>query len=303
MNASPLVSIAMATYNGENYVGKQLRSIIHQSYSNLEIIITDDASTDGTLAMLEYIQKENDFIKIYSNPVNLGITSTFEQSIKNCKGHFIAIADQDDIWELNKIEVLVSAMENEDVIFSDSELVDKSGRSLNKRISSFVNLKSFYSGTPFLTGICLPGHTLFMRADFVRSILPMPKSIMYDRWISFCAAANNGIKYIDRPLVKYRQHETNSFGVGKVQNKKNRKTNKQKFYDKLLELKAFEKAAIKDDETKKNLNELLTLFTRKPSAARSLFFFKNRNKLLVIKKKNRIRKILYCLKMYFKANY
>ena len=67
MNASPLVSIAMATYNGENYVGQQLRSIIHQSYSKLEIIITDDASTDGTLAMLEYIQKENDFIKIYSN--------------------------------------------------------------------------------------------------------------------------------------------------------------------------------------------------------------------------------------------
>jgi glycosyltransferase involved in cell wall biosynthesis len=303
MSKLPLVSIAMSTYNGARYISQQLKSIIHQTYANLEIIITDDASTDGTLAILEDFQKKCDRIKIFSNRSNLGITPTFEHSIKNCKGDFIAISDQDDIWELNKIEVLLNALGNEDAIYSDSELVDKNGDSLNKLISSLVNLKSYYSGSPFLMGICLPGHTIMLQGDFAKYILPIPRVMMYDRWISFCAAANNGIKYLDIPLVKYRQHETNSFGVGKVSNKLNRKTKKQKFHAKLLELKACENAPIRDPETKKILREMLARYSQKLSFSRSLFFFKNRNKLLVIKKKNWFRKFLYCIKMFFKANY
>jgi glycosyltransferase involved in cell wall biosynthesis len=303
MNTRPLVSIAMATYNGANYISHQLRSIIQQSYQNLEIIITDDASTDGTVVILEDFKNKHNRIKIFSNPENLGITSTFEHSIKNCRGDYIAICDQDDIWEPNKIEILVNALGNEDAIYSDSELVDKNGQSLNKLISSLVNLKSFHSGAPFLMGIGLPGHTMLLQGDFARYILPLPKVMMYDRWIRFCAAANNGIKYLDMPLVKYRQHDTNCFGAGKTKNKSNRKTNKEKFHSKLLELKACESAPISDPETKILLREMLARYSSKPSLARSLFFFKNRNKLLVIKKKTAFRKILYCLKMFFKANY
>jgi glycosyltransferase involved in cell wall biosynthesis len=303
MNGSPLVSVAMATFNGANYLKEQLSSILGQTYPNLEIIITDDASSDETLAILRDYQKSHDRIKIFRHRVNQGITASFEDSIKNCRGEFIAISDQDDIWELNKIEVLMNAMENEDAICSDSELIDQSGQSLNKRISSLVNLKSFYSGAPFLMGICLPGHSLMMQGDFARYILPMPGEIMYDRWISYCAAANNGIKYVHLPLVKYRQHESNSYGVGKAKNKKNKKTKEQKFHIKLMELNACAKVPVKDEETKIILEEMLSRFNRRLSLGRCLFFFRNRNKLLVIKKKNRVRKILYCLKMFFKSNY
>jgi glycosyltransferase involved in cell wall biosynthesis len=303
MSKIPLVSIAMATYNGANYISHQIRSIVQQSYQNLEIIITDDASTDSTPAVLEDFRNKHPNIKIFSNQANLGITATFEHSIRNCRGDYIAISDQDDIWEPDKISLLLNAIGSEDAIYSDSELVDKNGQSKNILISSLVNLKSFYSGIPFLMGICLPGHTLLLQGDFARYILPFPRSIMYDRWISFCAAANNGIKYLDMPLVKYRQHETNSFGVGKARNKSNQSTKKQKFHRKLLELKACENAPIRDRETSDLLREMLLHFSPKPSLSRSIFFFKNRNKLLVIKKKNGIRKILYCLKMFFKANY
>jgi glycosyltransferase involved in cell wall biosynthesis len=303
MYKKPLVSVAMATYNGANYISHQIRSILQQSYRNLEIVITDDASTDSTLSILEDFKTKYPNIKIFSNPANLGITPTFENSIKNCRGDYIAISDQDDIWDPNKIEILLNAVGNEDAIYSDSELVDKNGQSLNKLISSLVNLNSFYSGAPFLMGICLPGHTLLLQGDFAKYILPIPRVIMYDRWISFCAAANNGIKYVDMPLVKYRQHETNSFGVGKARNKATRKTKKEKFHTKLLELKACEKAPIRDSETKELLREMLKRYSSKPSLARSIFFFKNRNKLLIIKKKTGFKKILYCFKMLFKANY
>lgn len=303
MISTPLVSVAMATYNGAAYLKEQLSSILGQSYSNLEIIITDDASSDETLAILRDFERSHEKIKVFRHRVNQGITATFENSIKNCHGEFIAISDQDDIWELNKIEVLLNAMENEDAICSDSELVDQSGRTLNKRISSLVNLKSFHSGVPFLMGICLPGHTLMMQGDFAKYIMPMPLEIMYDRWISFCAAANNGIKYVHLPLVKYRQHNTNCFGVGKAKNKGNHKTNKQKYLTKLNELNACAQAPVRDEETRQILEEMLNRFNRKPSLARCLFFFRNRHKLLAIKKKSNIRKVLYCLKMFFKPNY
>jgi glycosyltransferase involved in cell wall biosynthesis len=299
----PLVSVAMATYNGEKYITEQLRSIIDQSFKNIEIIITDDASSDNTVSVIKDFQQQYGFIKLYSNAINSGVTKTFENSFKNCTGNFIAIADQDDIWELHKIETLVNTIGHEDAVYSNSELVDKNGRPLQQLFSSLMHLQSYYSGAPFLMGNCVPGHTILMKAVFANSILPLPNTIMFDRWISFCAAANNGIKYVDDPLVKYRQHESNTIGTGKLKNKGTPKTKTEQFYTKLAELKTLETAAVKNIETKILLHRMLELFTRKLSLQRSIFFFKNIDALLVIKNKPRYRKILYCIKMFFKANY
>jgi glycosyltransferase involved in cell wall biosynthesis len=302
-SVTPLVSVAMATYNGEKYIAEQLQTVLKQTYNNIEIVITDDASTDNTLSIIKLFQQQHSCIKLYTNAVNSGVIKTFEFSFTKCSGDYIAVADQDDIWDLNKIELLINAIGNEDAIYSDSELVDKNGASMGQLFSSMMTLQSYYSGAPFLMGNCIPGHTIIMKAAFAKSILPLPKEIMFDRWISYCAAANNGIKYVDRPLVKYRQHESNTIGAGKSKNKSNRKTNTEKFDIKLAELIALDKAPIKNSETKKLLHQMLQLFTRSVSAHRSLFFFKNTDSLLVIKNKPRYRKLMYCFKMFFKANY
>ena len=303
INGIPLVSVAMATYNGEKYIATQLKTIVNQTYSNIEIVITDDASSDNTVQLIKDFQQKYNFIKLFVNTVNDGVTKTFENSFKNAAGDFIAISDQDDIWELNKIETLLSQLENEDAIYSNSLLVDKDGQSLNKDFKSLMVLKSYYDGSPFLIGNCVPGHTILMKADFVKNILPIPAEIMFDRWISFCAAGNNGIKYVDMLLVHYRQHESNAIGVGKSKNKKTRKTKKEKFDIKLAELKVMNKAPISNPATKLVLHQMLQLFTHKLSLKRSLFFFKNIDTVLVIKNKPRYRKILYSLKMFFKPNY
>lgn len=300
---APLVSVAMATYNGEKYIAEQLESIINQTYKNIEIIITDDASSDNTIAIIKRFQQQHDFIKLFLNAVNSGVTNTFQYSFSNCTGDFIAIADQDDIWALDKIETLVNAIDKEDAVYSNSELVDKTGQPMDQLFSSLMHLQSYYCGAPFLMGNCVPGHTIIMRSAFAKSILPLPKEIMFDRWISFCAAANNGIKYVDRPLVKYRQHETNTIGAGKSKNKGRRKSKTEKFDIKLAELKTLEKAPITNVHTKQILHRMLVLFTRKPSLQRCIFFFNNIDELLVIKNKPHYRKLLYCIKMFFKANY
>ena len=302
-NATPLVSVAMATYNGEKYITAQLESIINQTYSNIEIIITDDASADNTVQIIEELQTKHHRIKLFINAANKGISKTFENSIRNCAGDFIAMSDQDDIWELNKIEILLSRIENEDAIYSNSLLVDKHGRSLNKDFKSLMKLQSYYDGAPFLMGNCIPGHTIMMKAGFIKIILPLPDEVMFDRWISFCAAGNNGIKYVDMPLVNYRQHDSNVIGTSKSKNKRARKTKIQKFNIKLNELKRMNEAPISNTSTKQLLRQMLQLFTHKLSFKRSLFFFKNIDTVLVIKNKPRYRKILYCLKMFFKPNY
>jgi len=300
---TPLVSIAMATYNGEKFIAAQLESIINQTYNNIEIVITDDASADGTVKIINHYQSKYGFIKLFVNASNSGVTKTFEHSFIHCSGEFIAIADQDDIWELNKIEILLQQLDGEDAVYSNSLLVDKNGQSLHKEFKSLMNLQSYYEGTPFLMGNCVPGHTILMRADFVKQILPLPAEVMFDRWISFCAAANNGIRYVDMPLVQYRQHDNNTIGVGKSKNKKKRKTKREKFNIKLGELKAFTKAPIKNAATRHTLDKMIALFTHKLSVRRSLFFFKNMDTLLVIKNKPHYRKLLYSLKMFFKPNY
>lgn len=301
--ASSLVSVAMATYNGEKYIAEQLDSIINQTHKNMEIIITDDASSDHTVEIIRQYQQKNEFIKLYINAVNCGVTKTFENSFLHCHGEFIAISDQDDIWRLDKIELQLNSIDTEDAVYCNSELVDKQGKPMGKLFSSIMNSQSFYSGAPFLMGNCVPGHTILMKAAFRDIILPIPKEIMFDRWISFCAGSNNGIKYLDLPLVKYRQHDTNTVGVGKSKNKKKRKTKREKFNIKLTELKVSANASIKDNETKKLLHQMILLFTRKLSFKRSRFFFKNIDLLLALKNKPRYRKILYCLKMFFKPNY
>src|SRR6266496_5822470 len=192
--SSSLVSIAMATYNGEKYLVEQLESLLNQTHKNIEIIITDDHSTDNTVFVIREFQKKYSSIKLMIKENNSGVTKTFEQSISNCDGEYIAISDQDDIWELNKIEILLNELKDEDAVYSNSLLVDGNGKFLNKEFKSLMNLQSYYSGAPFLLGNTLPGHSILMKANFAKRILPFPEKIMFNRWIVFCAAANNGIK-------------------------------------------------------------------------------------------------------------
>src|ERR1700742_869803 len=107
MSTSPLVSIALCTYNGERFLSKQLDSLLSQTYINIEIIIVDDGSHDNTWNILiDYAQK-NKRLQISQNARNLGHTCNFERAIKLCNGDYIAIADQDDIWESDKIKTMI----------------------------------------------------------------------------------------------------------------------------------------------------------------------------------------------------
>jgi hypothetical protein len=104
-------------------------------------------------------------------------------------------------------------------------------------------------------------------------------------------------------LVNYRQHETNTIGTSDSKNKKKKDTASVQFQEKLNELKTLATATIKDEKTKQILSEMISLFHRRWSLKRSIFFFKNFDDILISKKKPIFRKKLYCIKMFFKPNY
>ena len=129
-----MISIAMATYNGEKYLKEQIDSILNQSIQEFELVVCDDCSTDNTWSMLEEYAQHDNRITIIENEKNLGVKHNFEKAISLTKGEFIAFSDQDDIWLKEKVEKSVEKLKKEDldIVFTDLEVVDE-------------NLKTLYS--------------------------------------------------------------------------------------------------------------------------------------------------------------
>lgn len=215
-NDIPLISVAMTTYNGEKYISEQIDSILNQTYKNIEIIICDDCSTDNTINILKEYEKKYNNIKIYLNESNIGLNNNFEKAIKNCNGEYIAISDQDDIWNRNKLELLINNIENYDVICSKKIDIGNNNEILQDiHIKSFEYAKKFkYNKYDFLnmffTNI-LWGCTSLSKKTFLINCMPFPteKNFCYDHWLCINAYVNESLKYIDDVTLMHRIHYSN----------------------------------------------------------------------------------------------
>ena len=124
-----MISIALATYNGELYVSELLNSILDQTTLPDELIISDDASTDSTLEIINEFARNVTFpVKILINKKRLGSTGNFEVAIRASSGDIIFPCDQDDIWYRHKIERMLECLVNNPsagAVFSDADVVDQ----------------------------------------------------------------------------------------------------------------------------------------------------------------------------------
>jgi len=207
MNDNPLVSVALCTYNGESFLKEQLDSIVNQTYPNLEIVIVDDGSTDGTIDILNEFAQVYCNIRVFKNEVNLGYIKNFEKAVGLCTGEFIALSDQDDIWSLNKIDYLVQNFQLKDtLIYHDSQYIDENNGSLGRLLSQTSGYIDGRNKLYVAYNNCVAGHAMFFRQDLVQKIFPFPDKIPHDHWIAYIALAEGGIRFIKKPLVNYRQH-------------------------------------------------------------------------------------------------
>ncbi|WP_419677751.1 glycosyltransferase family 2 protein [Aliarcobacter lanthieri] len=203
-----LVSIAMCTYNGDRFIKEQIDSILSQTYSNIEIVIVDDGSKDSTQSIInEYLKKDNR-IKFFQNKKNLGFVKNFEYAISLCSGDYIALADQDDIWKKDKIDVFIKNIGNNLLIYSDAILVDKYSKEIGKElIRPNGNLVKGKCNKAFIFYNCVSGNTLMFKKELIKYILPIPnKMAFHDIWIAFVASTIGTITYTDTAYTYYRRY-------------------------------------------------------------------------------------------------
>lgn len=214
MAAKPLISICMATYNGAKYLKKQLESIAALTYPNIELIVSDDGSTDSTLKLLQDF-KPNFPYQILRNSGRHGVVGNFLSAISRARGKYIAMADQDDIWEPRKLEILLDRIDDFDLVHGRVKVIDKYGNlhPMEYMHNTYEADKTcLYRPIHFIEENPILGCTTLMQADFAKRVLSVPSNFIYhDWWFALSAICiGNGVCYVDTPVIKYRQHNNNT---------------------------------------------------------------------------------------------
>lgn len=219
-----LVSIIVATYNGERYIGEQLESLLAQTYPAIEIIVSDDGSTDKTLDIVEaFRQKAPSRVIVHRNAQQLGYADNFLTATRNlASGDIIAFCDQDDIWHPDKCQKCVDALVKNDAVLCAHTLnkIDHDGKFI-----AFFD-QGIKADTVYEPMSLEPWGVFFgLSVVFKKSLLDIipaerrgldvwdfDKPLAHDRWIYYLGNHLGRVVTISEPLASYRQHQTNLFG-------------------------------------------------------------------------------------------
>lgn len=194
------ISVILCTYNGAAYLRPQLDSLLAQTLLPDEILIHDDGSTDATLAIAEEYAARHPFIRIVSNTGAHGINPNFFAALRAARGEYIAICDQDDLWESTKLEKQMSRIAEKGMIACLSQPFSDDGRpvSTDTRPANLSPLRMMYVGM-------IPGHTMLIHRSLL-DYVPRGLFFMYDLQLQLVAALLGCITVVPEVLVHQRRH-------------------------------------------------------------------------------------------------
>lgn len=222
------ISVALCTYNGARFLSEQLASIAAQTHLPRELVVCDDRSADGTMAILQAFATTAPFpVRLAINDARLGLTKNFERVIGLCVGDAIALSDQDDVWHPDKLSLIAAKFATDPAIgavFSDADVVDEDLQPIGLTMFQHDRFGPeqhaiLESAEPFrwmLTHTFVPGMTIVFRAGYRDMIAPIPthdRFMIHDRWIILAVGAVARIGFVNRPLVRYRQHGGQQVGA------------------------------------------------------------------------------------------
>ncbi len=203
----------MATRNGEKYISQQLDSILSQLKPTDELIITDDCSGDGTVSIIRSF--DDDRIRLTTNARPAGIAQTFQSSLMRCRGDYIFLADQDDVWLPQKVNVMLRHLSDHDLVISDCKVVD---HQLVPKSRSFQALNN--SGKGLIKNILrnsYMGCCMAFNRGLLKRALPIPTDIpLHDFWIGLIGELYFKVKFIPDILIYHRRHLTNASTNGSL---------------------------------------------------------------------------------------
>ena len=197
------VSIVMCTFNGQQYLAEQIDSLLKQTYPVHEIIIQDDGSTDGTMSLLQDYAAAHPVIKLFNNDGEHGVNNNFFSALRRAGGDYIAICDQDDIWEPAKVEKQVAAI-GDSLLCTCRSMpfsVDGSPVNYDSRTPNYSLPRMLYTS--------IAGHTMLLNRHLL-DLIPDQASVgglYYDVYLALAAAANDSIVLVNEVLVHQRRYD------------------------------------------------------------------------------------------------
>lgn len=223
----PLVEVLLATYNGERYLREQIDSIFAQDYKNLQILVRDDGSTDGTISILEeYAARFPDRFRIAEiGPATGSAQGNFLQLMRLSSAQYVSFADQDDVWFPDKLRMSMDAMRELEtrwgesallLVFTDLHVVDQELKTVHASFWKYTKVRSenIEDLRSLIHDAAVTGSTALVNRNLLQVSSRMNEdAMMHDWWMSLVACTMGRAKALQRPTVYYRQHDRNVFGA------------------------------------------------------------------------------------------
>jgi glycosyltransferase involved in cell wall biosynthesis len=225
MTERPTVSVALACYNGEQFIGAQLLSIRDQTVLPDEVVVSDGGSTDRTVAIVaEFFSTYPELNgRLVVDGTRLGVTKNFERAIASTTGGLVALCDQDDLWSPDRLRLAIEAFGDDSVLLvnSDARLVDLEGTPLGLTLFETLGvgddeLAALAGRSAFELLIrrnLVTGATVMLRRELAERAMPFPEEWVHDEWLAVIAAVTGRLLPLRDRLIDYRQHGGNQIGV------------------------------------------------------------------------------------------
>lgn len=206
-----MISVCIATYNGEKYLRQQLDSILAQIGKEDEVVISDDSSTDGTLSLIaSYHDSRIRLLHHDSSTITTTFpldkpTHNFENALMHARGDILFLADQDDVWLPGKVSKMLHALEDADMAMHDCIIVDTELKELSPSFFGIMNTTTNAWHNALKSTVL--GCCMTMRRCVAESALPFPKTqIAHDLWLAMVADRKFRFTLVREPLLMYRKH-------------------------------------------------------------------------------------------------
>ena len=212
------VSVALAVFNGAEFLPQQLESLVANLRPGDEIIAVDDVSTDDSVTILRRCSWPN--LRIIRHDRNQGVFAAFETALKAAKHDIVFLCDQDDVWLPGKRDAFVREFEADadcKAVVSDVEVIDGEGKVL---LESFMATRDGFKGDPLSTFSRnrFLGCAMAIHRSILDLALPVPRVVpMHDMWFGIMAGLSGNVRYVDKVLMQYRRHGANT-SIGRTGN-------------------------------------------------------------------------------------
>ncbi len=222
-----MITIALAAYNGEKYIREQMDSLLEQDIEeSVRIIAADDSSSDTTFDILqEYAQNYPKKITVYKNDVPTGSAKgNFFKLLKDIDDDYVMLSDQDDVWQPEKVRLTYEKMKELEaqftsdcplLVFADVMVVDEKLEIISPSMARYQKTAPYHNRlNHYLVQNNIIGCTVMINRALLKYLDFEPKTcMMHDWWLGLLASSFGHIGFVDRALMKYRQHGNNQMGT------------------------------------------------------------------------------------------